>query len=217
MTTQIDFFEQLIEENVYNASDLNNSLALLSALGNDYFDYLKHGSIWGFKSFVDSLVNQMTTNLIRIQKLGVKKIVVTSLPPFGCIPAISGFNPLKRCLNIINIIPIAHNKLLNQSITKLNQETIDGATFVFLDLYDSFMSVINDPSTNNITEYYTACCLGVSSKYVCGSVDENNEKQYKVCENPESTMFWDPIHPTQAGWHAVYNNLQMDDLGQLQC
>lgn len=46
MTTQIDFFEQLIEENVYNASDLNNSLALLSALGNDYFDYLKHGSIW---------------------------------------------------------------------------------------------------------------------------------------------------------------------------
>lgn len=48
------------------------------------------------------------------------------------------------------------------------------------------------------------CCVGTSSSYNCGSMDENGSKMYMVCEDPESAFFWDMVHPTQAGWRAVF-------------
>jgi len=46
MTIQIDFFKQLIKENVYTASDLTRSVALVSVAGNDYNFYLaRNGSL----------------------------------------------------------------------------------------------------------------------------------------------------------------------------
>lgn len=40
MTTQIDFFQQVIKEAVYSPADLKSSLALVSAAGNDYSTYV---------------------------------------------------------------------------------------------------------------------------------------------------------------------------------
>ncbi|KAJ1380244.1 SGNH hydrolase superfamily [Sesbania bispinosa] len=217
MTIQIDFFNQLIQENVFTPSDLSNSVALVSVAGNDYGFYLStNGSAQGFPSFITSVVNQITTNLIRLQKLGVKKIVVGGFEPFGCLPLFTTPSSFQRCNSTFNELVVLHNNLLNQSVTKLNQQSKDHTTFVILDLYDSFMSVLNDPSTNNIKDQLKPCCVGVSSKYFCGSVDENNEKKYTVCENPKSAFFWDLFHPTQAGWNAVYNKLHKGALHQLQ-
>lgn len=43
MTTQIDFFQNLINESVYNQGDLQSSLALLTIAGNDYGAFLSKG------------------------------------------------------------------------------------------------------------------------------------------------------------------------------
>lgn len=40
MTTQIDLFQQVIRDKVYTASDLTNSVALVSVAGNDYTRYM---------------------------------------------------------------------------------------------------------------------------------------------------------------------------------
>jgi len=39
MTTQINFFQQVIQDKVYTASEINNSVALVSVAGNDYTRY----------------------------------------------------------------------------------------------------------------------------------------------------------------------------------
>lgn len=39
MTTQIDFFQELIKVSVFNAQDLNSSVALVTLAGNDYAFY----------------------------------------------------------------------------------------------------------------------------------------------------------------------------------
>ncbi|KAK4385505.1 GDSL esterase/lipase [Sesamum angolense] len=45
MTTQIDFFQQLVEKNVYTSQELSSSIALVSLAGNDYSTYLaRNGS-----------------------------------------------------------------------------------------------------------------------------------------------------------------------------
>lgn len=52
------------------------------------------------------------------------------------------------------------------------------------------------------------CCAGVSKDYLCGNVDKSGKKRYIVCENPKLSFFWDNIHPSQNGWHAVFSELQ---------
>ena len=41
MSTQIDFFQQLLEEKAYTKQDLNSSIALVSLAGNDYTTYIQ--------------------------------------------------------------------------------------------------------------------------------------------------------------------------------
>ncbi|NP_001242541.1 GDSL esterase/lipase At5g03610-like precursor [Glycine max] len=210
MTIQIDFFKQLIKENVYTASDLNNSVVYVSVAGNDYNFYLAtNGSIEGFPAFIASVVNQTATNLLRIKSLGVRKIVVGGLQPLGCLPSSTATSSFQQCNSTSNDLVVLHNNLLNQAVTKLNQQTNkDNSTFIVLDLFDTFTSVLNHPSTNNIKDPLKPCCVGLSSQDFCGKVDENNVKQYKVCDSPKSAFFWDNLHPTQAGWEAVYKKLQ---------
>jgi hypothetical protein len=40
MTVQIDFFQQLIKDNLFNATDLESSVALVTLSGNDYSAYI---------------------------------------------------------------------------------------------------------------------------------------------------------------------------------
>lgn len=171
--------------------------------------------IQDFPSFIASVVNQTITNLIRIQKLGVNKIVVDGIHPVGCIPLFTATTSYQHCNSTFNNLALLHNLMLNQSVAKLNQEAKDHTTFVILNLYDSFFSVLNNTSNGNIVNLLKPCCVGVSSQYSCGSVD-NNVKKYVVCENPKSALFWDLFHPTQAGWDAVFNKLVKDGLHQLK-
>lgn len=220
MTTQIDLLQQLIKDKVYNAIDLTKSVSLVSVAGNDYSHYMQtNGSTEGLPSFVASVVNQTVTNLVRIKGLGVKKIVVGALQPLGCLPQITASSSFQECNATSNALVVLHNTLLKQAVIKLNQENNkkEPSSFQILNLYDSFMSVLNHPSTHHIRNELKPCCVGVSSQYSCGSVDSNNVKKYRVCDDPKSAFFWDLVHPTQAGWHAVYNKLRtMDGLQHIR-
>lgn len=157
-----------------------------------------------------SLINQTVINLIRIKELGVKKVIMSGLQPIGCLPQQTAGTSFKQCNETSNTILASHNNLLRQAINKLNQQTNDTSSpFLFLNLHDTFMSVLNHPTTFNIKDKLKPCCVGVSNEYFCGSVDEKNVKKYLVCEEPKSAFFWDSVHPTEAGWHAVYNKLRI--------
>ncbi|KAI5425523.1 GDSL esterase/lipase At5g03610 [Lathyrus oleraceus] len=212
MTTQINFFQKAIQDKVFTASDIRKSVALVSVAGNDYTRYtVTNGSIQGLPSFILSVVNQTIRNVIRIKELGVKKVIISNLQPVGCLPSVTASSSFKECNETSNNLLVAyHNTLLTEAVTKLNQQLNDNSSlpFIVLDLYDSFMSVLKHPSTHNIKNELEPCCVGVSSKYFCGSVVEK-VKKYTVCENPKSAFFWDLVHPTDAGWRAVYTRLRI--------
>ncbi|CAK8544040.1 unnamed protein product [Lathyrus sativus] len=212
MTTQISFFEKAIQDKVFTTSDIRKSVALVSVAGNDYTRYnVKNGSIQGLPSFISSVVNQTITNVIRIKELGVKKVIISNLQPVGCLPSLTASSSFKQCNETSNTLLVNyHNILLTEAVTKLNQQNNDhsSAPFIVLDLYNSFMSVLKHPSTHNIKNELEPCCVGESSKYFCGSVVKK-VKKYKVCENPKSAFFWDMVHPTDAGWRAVYTRLRI--------
>ncbi|CAH2057572.1 unnamed protein product [Thlaspi arvense] len=158
-------------------------------------------------SFTALVIDQLAKNLKRIQGMGVRKVVVTALQPLGCLPQSTVFNSFQQCNETENTAVNLHNLLLRQAVAKLNNETKDSA-FVILDLYDSFTSVLKNKGDQLGSQKFEnplkPCCMGASSDYYCGSMDDKGEKMYSVCDNPDGAFFWDMVHPTQAGWRAVY-------------
>ncbi|CAI9097777.1 OLC1v1034264C1 [Oldenlandia corymbosa var. corymbosa] len=207
MTTQIDFFQQLLDNKVYNKVDLQSALFLVSLAGNDYSAYIAKGGIAeGLPAFITSVIKQLGVNLKRLRSLGARKIAVTGLEPLGCLPVNTVQTSFQQCNATANTAVAFHNVLLNEAVSKLNIEIGYNACTV-LDLFNSFTTVLmHKGDITGSLKFETPlkpCCMGISPTDRCGSVDENGKKLYVVCNDTNSAFFWDGVHPTQAGWHAV--------------
>ncbi|KAI6697872.1 hypothetical protein NL676_017991 [Syzygium grande] len=211
MTVQIDLFQQLVADSVYTGLDLQSSLALVTNSGNDYSTYLaKGGSFEDLPKFIIQVVNQLALDIKRIHDLGVKMIAIAGLQPLGCLPSITVSDSYRTCNATANSFVTFHNQLLQQAVTKLNNQTRSSPAFVVVDLYTSFMSVLNDKASTKFQEPLKPCCMGTNSSYSCGSVDGSGQKQYTLCKDPKDMFFWDTLHPTQEGWRAVFSTLGLN-------
>lgn len=156
-------------------------------------------------------MNQIVVNLKRINKLGVKKIVVVGLGPTGCYPGITAptFN---KCNATMNSFAEFHNVLLKQAVEKLNSKTKGSPKFFILDMYDTVLSVIKNKGNPKVGARSKTplkpCCFGVSSQFSCGSVDKHGNKMYTLCKHPDLAFFWDTVHPTQKGWSEAFRFLR---------
>ncbi|KAL0299057.1 UNVERIFIED_CONTAM: GDSL esterase/lipase [Sesamum radiatum] len=205
MTTQIDFFQQLVEKNVYTSQELSSSIALVSLAGNDYSTYLaRNGSFQGLPKLTRSVIKQLVLNVRRIKDFGIKKIAITGIEPLGCLPRNTASASYRNCNAAENNFSQSHNILLKQHIWALNYETA-APVFKYLDLYNAFISAlkIDQNSPGNLTDKLKPCCGGVEGED-CGLVDNNGVKKYVVCKNPSHSFYWDSIHPSDKGWRAVY-------------
>ncbi|KAF6165991.1 hypothetical protein GIB67_012888 [Kingdonia uniflora] len=181
--------------------DLKSSIVLASVAGNDYTTYnARNGSAKDLPAFITSVVGQLTLNLKQIYGLGVGKIAIAAIEPTGCLRQITALASYTKCNETANTASNFHNVLLKQAVTELNNDT-NGSPFVVLDVYSAFMTVFNGekqgkPKFKNVLK---PCCLGTSSGYSCGSVDEVGAQKYTLCKNPGSTFFWDSVHPHNMG------------------
>nr|GLL27827.1 GDSL esterase/lipase At5g03610-like isoform X3 [Ipomoea trifida] len=207
MTTQIDYLQQLLQQNVYTKHDLTSSVALVTSVGNDYRSY--HGDIHHhFEKFVESITKQLSLNLKRIHEMGVPKVAVTAMQPLGCLPMVAfATGKYPNCDENTNNITRFHNQMLTQSVDKLNNQT-DGSPFVIVDLYAAFTTALNikhnqHPGKSSFPHPLAPCCLGN-----CGEVDVSGKKEYGLCDDPKMAFFWDMTHPSQQGWFAVYSALK---------
>ncbi|KVH90344.1 hypothetical protein Ccrd_007643 [Cynara cardunculus var. scolymus] len=186
MTTQIGYLQELINESVYTKRDLESSVALVTVSGNDYGAYTASGgSDQGLPAFITRVVSQMAINLKVIHNMGIRRVLVTSLQPLGCLPRATVLSSYQQCNATQNLSVDFHNQLLQRVVATLNNNT-------------------NDSRSLKFDAPLLPCCMGISVDANCGSVDENGKALYTVCKEPESTFFWDMVHPSQAGWRAVY-------------
>lgn len=221
ITTQIDFFQHLLMDSIFTPSDLEHAIAHVSLVGNDYSAYLaRNGSIKGLQTFTPQVVNQLMVDIQRIYNLGVKKISVTALQPLGCLPGVIQ-SPYQQCNDTFNKVVQFHNLLLQQAVSKFNNQTTHGhgSPIIIIDLYTSFFSIFQEKGTQSgnlrFENPLKPCCKGINPKYQCGDVDEKGNRLYTVCQDPKSYFFWDDAHPTQSGWEALSVVLQAN-LEELQ-
>ncbi|KAF3457993.1 hypothetical protein FNV43_RR02655 [Rhamnella rubrinervis] len=213
LTTQIDLFQKLIKQSVITTTDLHSSLALVTIAGNDYSTFqAKNVSAQDYPSFITAMVDQTCLNLKHIRELGVKIIAMTNFQPLGCLPRLTAKISFQHCNDTLNELVNLHNTLLRQAVAKLNDEVEDSSPFLIIDLYASFMSIFEKKGVPQggieFENLLKPCCVGTSSEYSCGSVDQSGLNKYTICDDPKSAFFWDNLHLTQQGWKAVYSALQ---------
>ncbi|KAJ6311376.1 hypothetical protein OIU77_013191 [Salix suchowensis] len=205
LTVQIDQFEQLLKENVYSRQcdlEYSSSVALVSSGPNDYTFYsvAKKGSKDGLPAFTKGLVKQLAADLQRINRLGVKKVVVATLPVIGCLPLHTiPPNSYQNCDEESNKNARIHNKLLLKAVKKLNTDDGKKSTFVVLDLYNAMVSAIDQFRKRAAnTEYKNPL------QPCCSKIVDFKCLAEGVCPNPKSSFFFDLAHPSDNGWNAIF-------------
>ncbi|CAL1373376.1 unnamed protein product [Linum trigynum] len=210
---QISQLGQMIRHRFYNHTDLNNSVAIVAASGNDYL----YATLQNATALTRRVIKQLKTDLGRIRdEIGIPKVGVLLMEPAGCLPNSAGPSAMysSKCNDAYNAIVRNHNQLLKQAVQDLIKESTNNkknGTFIVLDLFQAFSIALEEHKYHTGSLKYKnplkPCLTQEHGKYPCG-VSHGKNSQVRVCKHPELAFFWDCSHPTQNGWYEIYLALQ---------
>ena len=116
-------------------------------------------------------------------KNGAKTVLVSNLPDVGQTPAYYG-GPFA---GVGTSLAQSYNTTLNQDVQALASSKYPGVNFVQMDWYSALNVIIANPAAFGFTNLHTACV----QKDLGGNITS-------VCSNPNTYLFWDDVHPTEA-------------------
>ncbi|EPS71085.1 hypothetical protein M569_03672, partial [Genlisea aurea] len=157
---------------------------------DDYSSYL----ITVFSGFIESLYSE-----------GARRIGVNSLPPLGCLPiakTLFGFGQ-PGCVSRFNSDAVSFNRKLNAAAEQLKKQ-LPGLKLAVFDIYKPLLDLITKPGDNGFTESSKGCCgTGTieTTSLLC------NQVSIGTCSNATTYVFWDSVHPTEAAYSVLANDL----------
>ncbi|KAL5725952.1 hypothetical protein ACHQM5_009032 [Ranunculus cassubicifolius] len=160
--------------------------------------------------FSSSLVGNFTEFIQDLHAQGARRIGVTSVPPFGCLPAsisLFGYGH-PGCVDRLNSDAQGFNKKINAAATQLKKQLPDLKLVVF-DIYKPLLDLVQSPSKFGFTEAKKGCCR---SGTVEATVFLCNEQSPGTCSNATQYVFWDAVHPSQAANQVLADSLLFDGI-----
>ncbi|CAN6336684.1 unnamed protein product [Urochloa humidicola] len=191
---QVEQLASLVSRGVVEAGDLAESVALVSvSAGHDYVGRITHDtSSSDMRALSSQVTDEIVGAVMRLRELGVSKVLVNLLPALGCMPWQSVGSNYIRCDSHANTLASIHNTVLRNRLEALPQDVL------VLDLDTPFSSEHAAPP----------CCSNPDPNGYCGQEDPSGRPQYTVCADPGQAFFWDYIHPSQAGWELIMEQLE---------
>ncbi|EFJ37218.1 hypothetical protein SELMODRAFT_77440 [Selaginella moellendorffii] len=187
---------------------LANSLFLLSTGNNDLFNYVYNPKArfrYSPESYNTLLLSTLSRDLERLYSLGARKLVVLSLGPLGCTPLMLNLlNSDGSCIGEVNDQAKNFNAGLQSLLAGL-QTKLPGSRLLYANAYDILFSAIQDPRKHAGFRYGNVACCG-SGKFL-GSVLQTCSGRTSVCADSNEYVFWDMVHPTQAMYKLVTDEL----------
>ncbi|TVU03383.1 hypothetical protein EJB05_51074 [Eragrostis curvula] len=213
LSQQIGYFKELIDSGIIDKWNIDQSVAMIAISGNDYIRVANMTSEKEMIAFVGKVTSEIAKCVKRLQKIGLGKVLVNNMHPLGCTPWQTRPANYTQCKTMPNMGTFYHNDGLNK---KLNAAKSDDVYVV--DLYKAFSSIVNpSDSTANpplvarqFTHKLKPCCRSSDPDGYCGQVDDDGKELFTLCDNPENHFYWDDVHPSDAGWDAVMEQLERD-------
>jgi phospholipase/lecithinase/hemolysin len=129
-------------------------------------------------------VQNLANAILTLAAAGAKNFLVPNLPNLGNLPGTNG-TPQSTPLNLLTS---AHNTLLAQTLSILDQQLDPSVLLIAFNLNALFQDAIANPATYGFTNV-TNACLSLSP--------------LSLCDNPNTYLFWDDLHPTTAGHQQI--------------
>lgn len=199
LSQQINQLSRVVDAKDIGDSDLEDSGALVAISGNE--DYQSVNEMTDIRALSEDVTDEIVASVRKLQRLGVTKVLVNSLPPLGCQPwrSLNDDGVYTSCDITGNLISETHNTVLRQKLSKLRRGSV-----LVLDLFSVFNNLISEDGNN-----LAPCCDTPNNVYgYCGQVDARGRRAYNLCPNPGTFFYWDYVHPTQATWNAVMQILE---------
>ena len=140
-------------------------------------------------------------------------MLITGVPAFGCTPAARvALNVTHNgCSVLANALFLIHNVYLRSKVAELRSQYPD-AVIIDGRFFNKTRTLSLSPTDIGAIEGKAACC-GAPPPYnggqICGlpyQYENGTKVLYKVCNDRTQYVYWDFIHPTQAG-HAALADL----------
>ncbi|KAL8140507.1 hypothetical protein V2J09_006528 [Rumex salicifolius] len=163
---------------------------------NNYFMplYYSTSNRYTVDQYADILIQDYGQQIRNLYSYGARKVALIGLGQIGCSPnELAQRSPDgKTCDQRINSANQIFNNRLRSLVDELNNDLHDGH-FVYINTYNMFADIANNPSNYGFTVTNTGCC----------GVGRNNGQitclPYQTpCENRNEYVFWDAFHPSEA-------------------
>ncbi|MBD1893518.1 SGNH/GDSL hydrolase family protein [Coleofasciculus sp. FACHB-712] len=181
LQTEIDWFKSDLAKTKQSAD--SEALYIVWAGGNDY--------LGGGVTDPTEPVKNISAAVTSLFNLGARNFLVANLPDLGKAPV--GLSGGIAMSNGLNQLTEFHNSGLSYSLGELSK-SLDGIKLKSLDINSLFNNVITNKETFGFTNVTDSCLTNYEGP---------QDSTYDICDNPDSYLFWDNIHPTAAGHKLV--------------
>lgn len=174
---------------------LREALYILSIGTNDFLENYYTLPIRRLQYTVDEyenfLLELMRKFVLDVYRAGGRKIALTGLTAFGCLPMERTTNIMQghACREEHNKVGRDFNVKLNRLIPKLNAQ-LPGVHVIYSGVYDILVDAINKPYKYGFQEVSAGCCgTGTfETALLCNDWDPT------TCGDASKYIFWDSIH-----------------------
>ncbi|KAF9609692.1 hypothetical protein IFM89_017891 [Coptis chinensis] len=178
----------LLHEAVYIFSIGTNDII------ENYYAVPMRSSQFTIEKYEDFLLGLLGKFVLDMYKLGARKIALTGLTAFGCLPLERSTNIMEgnSCREQYNKVARDFNVKLNAMITMYNKE-LKGIKLVYSAVYDSLVDAIEKPYLYGFEKVAIGCCgTGkFETAFTC------NVWTPATCSDASKFIFWDSIHYTE--------------------
>lgn len=162
-----------------------DALYVVAGGGNDARDAVQLALSGGDPTaIITAYVNDIATILTQLSGAGAKDILLVNVPNIGLTPAIQVFGSAAAAG--ASAVAAGMNAALNGALARL-LPVLPSDVKVF-DFFTAFTQAVGSPGAFGLTDVTSACAFSAA-----------------CIADPDTTLFWDGIHPTTAGHSLVAN------------
>uniref|UniRef100_A0A0D9WHI8 GDSL esterase/lipase n=1 Tax=Leersia perrieri TaxID=77586 RepID=A0A0D9WHI8_9ORYZ len=216
--SQLNDFHQLLSSiGSPKAEEIaNKSLYIISAGTNDVtMYYLLPFRAMNFPTvdqYGESLISVLQSNLKSLYQMGARKMMVSGLPPLGCLPVQKGLRGgmgSGGCITVMNEAAERYNAALQKALSKLEADS-PGSKIAYVDVYTPLKDMAENPQKYGFTQASRGCCgTGMMEMgALCTSM-------LPQCPSPSQYVFFDSVHPTEATYKALADQVVKSHVPEL--
>ncbi|KAF9588127.1 hypothetical protein IFM89_007603 [Coptis chinensis] len=182
---------------------VKNAIFILSMGTNDflqnYFLEPTRSKQFTVKQYADYLTTCMAEDIKEMHRLGATKLVVVGLPPLGCMPVVKTLSGATKCVDSYNKAAFLMNLKITKKLAMLRRSL--GMKIGYEDIYILFERAMNSPLDYGFTMTSKGCCGS-------GTIEFGATCRGQIpCKHPSKYMFWDAVHPTEAMYKIVSDDV----------